>query len=596
MVRTPEQVSSDIVAHLRILDPEMSAQIGSPERKIIDAVSSVISASYIQSQITSSIWDIDTKSGVELEEVVGLFGFGRRRGSHANGILSIDLQQPAPTDYVIPSGTIASTIGTAVSPSVKYATTSPVVIAVGQTRADVPAQAIDEGAVGNTAAQTIVVLESWSNIASVYNPVPFVNGTDTENDEELRSRFKNTFLRNLAGTEDFYASLCLNHKNVTKVRVMGPVERHVEQLEAKADGSGSPYLQSNIEHSKFAWPQGTIITANSGQASERYFKEGLAYEVNNSVPKIRILCEKVNKVDDVDGNFIHVGDIVHLEHEYTPVASRNDPQNGVTNNVDIFVNGSEPTLVSESTIVNLKQLNHPSLVGKEFYDDFGDKMTTGRLQILGYGPLVALPSSIVVGNETYQLKTDSENRDYRLVRERSVNSGSTRALNGILFTGAKYPAQGSPLSLTYTYNRVPMVLDELLRFNKQITTDVLVHEADIVPLGVSLIVQLERGYSEDHVKAEVRANLTAWMNELPYGSWIQMSDIHNVVRRSPGVDNARIKKSTDTPTGLYGVRKFSRNARFVMETRDSDFRLADNQLPAFNSLDMVVKAENTFGG
>ena len=594
MVRTPSEVSNDIVNHLHLLDPEMSAQIGSPERKIIDAVASVISASYIQSQLTSSIWDIDTKAGVELEEVCGLFGFGRRSGTKANGVLAITLQEPAPSDYVIPAGTIASTLSTDITPAVQYFTIVPVVITAGTSYAEVPAESTETGVLGNTAAQTIVVLETWTSVASVYNPNAFSNGTNAETDEELRARFKNTFLRNLAGTEDFYASLCLNHKNVTKVRILGPVERHVEQLEALKNQAGQLVLNSGIMNSKFAWPKGVIVSSSLGLDDEIYYTDGQQYSVNYDTPQITVLCEQVDEANDPDRSFIHEGDIVNLEHEYTSIASRNDPAAGITNAVDIFVNGAESTNISEHSIVNLKQLNSPGLVSRNFYDDYGNLLTTGRLHILGYGPVVALPPSFTVDDELYEMQTASDAKDYRLVREVSVYSGSTQAIQGILFTGSRYPANGKFLDIVYSYNRVPMLLDELLKYNKQITTDVIVHEADIVPIGLNVVIQMNRGYSLETVRADIIKNLTDWMNTIGFGEWIQFSDIHNVIRMSAGVDNARMKKASDND-GAFGMQTYSRNGRFAKATHTADFQLLDNQLPVFNRIGITVRAENTFG-
>lgn len=590
-IRTPEKVSQDIIAHLKLLDPDMSASIGSPERKLIDAVSSVISGSYIQSQLTSSIWDIDTKSGIELEEFVGLFGFGRRQGSRANGVLVIELQSPAPQDYVIPIGTKASTLATLTRPAMTYETTASVVIPLGASYAEVPADCTEIGASGNTPAATIVSLENWTSVATVVNPVAFINGRDAETDEELRARFKATFLRNLAGTEDFYAALCLNHINVSKVRVIGPVERNVEQLQAVLN-AGILSMQSSINYSKFAYPQGTIIYKDE----ETYYTEGLHYTVNTSTPQILITCEKVT--DDEDNAFIHEGDIVTVESEYCSTASRNNPSSGITNRVDIYVNGSESTVTNEHSLINWKQFTDPFLTGRTFVDDNGETMSSGRLQILGYGPVISLPPTLTIGETTYTQRTASAANDYRLVRETGPLAGSTSAVYGILFTDSlKYPSKGEMLELSYAYNRVPMILDELIRLNKQITTDVMVHEAEIVPLGINVIMQLSAGYSELAVKEEVRNNLTEWVNGLGYGAWIQFSDIHEVLRRTAGVDNARLKAATDTPTSTsFGIQTYSRNGLVVKSTYVKDFRLKDSQLASMNALNIVLKAENTFGG
>lgn len=179
MVRTPAEVSEDIISALRAVDPLMSAHVGSPERKIVDAVASVVSASYINSQVTGSIWDVDTRAGVELDELCGLFGFGRREGVQAIGVLSFQLAATATSEYVIPAGTIASTIGTDSMASVSFETLFPVVISAGAAFARIDAQCTEAGVLGNVAANTIVQVEGLGQVAAVWNDAAFTGGIDT---------------------------------------------------------------------------------------------------------------------------------------------------------------------------------------------------------------------------------------------------------------------------------------------------------------------------------------------------------------------------------------------------------------------------------
>lgn len=172
MTRTPAEVSADIIDTLHVIDPGLSAAIGTPERKIIDAVASVVSASYIQSQIAASIWDVDTKTGVELDEICGLFGFGRREGVRATGTLSIRLNSAATGDYVIAAGTQFSTVASSTRASVTYQALSPVVIISGSQYAEVQIECSEVGVVGNTPAQTVTQASGFSQVATVYNNAP----------------------------------------------------------------------------------------------------------------------------------------------------------------------------------------------------------------------------------------------------------------------------------------------------------------------------------------------------------------------------------------------------------------------------------------
>src|SRR5690606_33018104 len=65
---------------------------------------------------------------------------------------------------------------------------------------------------------------------------------------------------------------------------------------------------------------------------------GVHYEITDDAPpEITLLG------DTPDG-------IYELEFEYVPWASRNDPTNGITNCVDVYVNGNRPTEATELAI------------------------------------------------------------------------------------------------------------------------------------------------------------------------------------------------------------------------------------------------------
>src|SRR3954471_2330872 len=102
--RTPAQISTDIIAKLAVTAPGLSLGVGTPERKIVDAVAEAIAESQVDNYMISTQLDIDTKSGSDLEDFVGIFGFGRLQGTRATGDVLVSFSIPAVQYYTISAG------------------------------------------------------------------------------------------------------------------------------------------------------------------------------------------------------------------------------------------------------------------------------------------------------------------------------------------------------------------------------------------------------------------------------------------------------------------------------------------------------------
>ena len=105
MSHSPAEVAAAIINTLKTTAPGLSCELGTPERKIIDACSEAISEAYIDQYIVGSLLDIETKSGLELEQFVGIFGYGRLQGRQATGVVRVELTTVSPKDIDIPRGT-----------------------------------------------------------------------------------------------------------------------------------------------------------------------------------------------------------------------------------------------------------------------------------------------------------------------------------------------------------------------------------------------------------------------------------------------------------------------------------------------------------
>ena len=225
---TPNEIASRMLANLAIAEPELDLGIGTPMRKILDTVAEAIAETQIDNYLLSYQYDIDSRSGADLDAFVALFGFHRIPAQVGAGTILLQRRTAATVSILIPSGSQASTGG--ISPRL-VRTSTPVIFEKGSVSVEVPATSVLGGSSGNIAAGLI---NSWlgssEGVSSVSNPSPFIGGDDAESDEELRTRFKKTAFRNLAGTVDMYLACGLADTSVNAASVQGASAHNLEQI------------------------------------------------------------------------------------------------------------------------------------------------------------------------------------------------------------------------------------------------------------------------------------------------------------------------------------------------------------------------------
>lgn len=786
MAKTPDVVADEIINKLRFTTNNgLSLELGTPERKIVDAVAEAISEAYVDQYLVGSLMDLESKAGLELEQWVGIFGFGRHQGRRASGEVRVELTNPNAMDVNIPVGSPFYTRQALPSTGnpMFFQSTQAISIPTGSTVVDVPVECTIVGAAGNIPPDSVVYIGDIMGATSVTNLQAFTGGVDVETDDELRQRFKDTFLRNVAGTEDFYLGLCYQNKNISKAACFGPIRKYATQVAAGPGIDLSPYLDQDV---KYAWPgDGHVhVFQNLGQDTERFYQNGTDFTW---------LAGPEPVLGWLPGGAIPSGDIVDLEFEYTSRSSRNDPALGITNKVDLFVNGRDPFVVTERAVVDngvrissapadrlwrgnftrvgATQLRATSSLtnatasaltvtrpggttgpyrvvltntptGGTFTLSYGGQTTlpirydassaaiTGALVALstinadgatvapvqasgavvpfqfdvtiaggnstltGAGSLTnATASAAVVDGGTVTLTNAptggtytlrfgaqgttalahdaspatvqaalaalvgvgagnvtvtgtatqytvvfgastkiplADNRFMRLGSTPVVSVPSTLTVNGVRYTqGVDYhllrlapestnspnqtmlmagsihevvgleweatgpipaaPATAVPVTVSYTYNRVPEVLQAMIAGSKQITTDVLVHAAAYAHLRVHLTVEYERGFVVSQVNNDINARLREYFTGLPFGAWIEVSDILLAAHQVLGVDNVNLTTAADPGVGLnHGVKVYADSTDTLpVVTHDDDFKLVDSQLPIF--LDAVIR-------
>src|SRR5829696_8706206 len=88
-MKTADQIVNDILTQLRLNDPTISAEIGTPERKIIEAVAEQIARAQADFSVLDQQHDLEQMSGNRLDAYLGgVFAFGRQQPMPSVGIVT----------------------------------------------------------------------------------------------------------------------------------------------------------------------------------------------------------------------------------------------------------------------------------------------------------------------------------------------------------------------------------------------------------------------------------------------------------------------------------------------------------------------------
>lgn len=129
----------------------------------------------------------------------------RNLGANSWGTLTFSIPEAITETIFIPYGTV---IGSDVT-GLNYITNIDGTIEVGETSVDVPAYSQVQGANTNAEADTITVFRDTKpyNALSVTNSNGFVGGSDSETDDEYRSRLLSAKTQDSFGSKEYYVNL-----------------------------------------------------------------------------------------------------------------------------------------------------------------------------------------------------------------------------------------------------------------------------------------------------------------------------------------------------------------------------------------------------
>lgn len=593
-------IASQMIAELALTDPQLDTSIGTTARKIVDATASQLSQLSSDSFLVNYQYDIDSKTGGDLDDFCALFGIARLAGTRANGVVTFSRSAAiaATRSVTIGPGTQVASLS---QPPIYMQTVVTSQLSIGQQSVDIPVQAVVVGAAGNLttgAVQSIVT--PTDGVSTVINASPIIGGTEPETDVQLRARFKATVFRNLTGTDSMYRAIALQTQAdptdatstaVSQVNILGSTKHNVEQIQVVSGVATSALVTSayNYVGSVFVGP--SIASGQIALAGAQYTPT-----VNNAVSPATLTITSI-------GSGLPDG-IYDLEYDYVPIASRNDPfgtrwTTGVVNNrVDLWVNGKITASGSQSVIFitanKFVATAGAALQASRFLTAKGVAPAVNDIFVpLAYGPVLSVPASMVIGVTTYTRGTH-----YDIVHQNDAFGYTPSSAFGLVFYGAgSVPANNATFSMNYTYNSVPSLVQNQLANWRMVGTDVQVHGGKIAYLQINLVVVYQPNFVPSVVNTAINQALSTFLQGLGFDAAVQVADIIQTAHNVLGVDNVRMATSTDNGS-VYAIQLVKSDGTLISTYNNSgraiDVYFTDDTYPILYNTTFIVKARNTF--
>lgn len=214
-----------------------------PEDSCDLAVRLYAAAAQIQALEMQADWVLDqsfpqTAQGVYLERHAAMRGLTRIAGTCAEGTLRFSVDLAPASDLTIPQGTVCMT-----AEEIRFETTAAGSLKAGELSVDIPARAVESGASGNAAPDTITILTACPiGVTHCTNPKAFSGGSDPEDDESLRSRVLESYQRLPNGANAaWYEKTAMSHAGVVAAAAVGRAQRDRDRGHLYRHGGGHAF-------------------------------------------------------------------------------------------------------------------------------------------------------------------------------------------------------------------------------------------------------------------------------------------------------------------------------------------------------------------
>lgn len=492
-----------LISAIRVQDPSLDTSPVSPVRVLINAVAEM-GAQADTAVDRAYNWDISSKSGRDLDNFVDTFGFSRLPAKHALGFVTLVFSSNITKDYVIPAGT--RLYSTKRGPNGNYTYQTVETVGIPRYTAYQTIQVASEfaGASYNARAGEIRSIDfDIEQLIQVLNEEPITGGKREETDEELRLRFRSELFRSNLGNPSWYRNIALRHPRVSATQLIATsqeVEEHLKIVRGRA--------QCQEDSLIFTYPDSFSVFLPK---NNKWLEENKDYIIilDNDDPKPPAL--------EFIGTEYSEGDIVTVRYRYCSSRSRNNPATNNMHYLDIYVSGNQSEPVIDYSSWSSKQIFGSGSVNEQTHPD--------GIVGLPYYVFVRQPVSRIPKEVSIQGISYIEGKDYELIKDKSVNADSTRAKD-ILLWKTNLPV-GEPVPIfhfPYYHESVVSDIQEVLDQPDMHTAvdDILVHAAKEIEFDLDIVVEWERGISDDDV---LRETIQEHLSTVQMGSKIRIGPL-----------------------------------------------------------------------
>jgi hypothetical protein len=530
-----------------------------------------------------------------------MFGIARLPAKRATGTVVFTRSGPTTSALTIPYNTV---IRSNTTPAQDFILVAPAIIAIGQTTASAPVQAVTAGAIGNLGPATLTLGGNLPPGVTVTNLVATSGGTEPETDGELRLRWKRTVFRSLSGTEQMYVGIGLNDPDVRAANVVTGSKRVFEQLQVATAAA-----TSQVQDIKYVFADNVSVGLDL-DAGQIYLK-GVDYTWAASIPPVITILNTTGITD---------GTLLQAEYEYTSTASRNDPTNGVMHRIDLWLSGvrskSAVQVVAYRASLVFNTTGGSAMNRDNFIRLDGTKPTSGNIFIpLNFGPIIDVPDILSIGGDTYGLVGSGATVDfpdaYRIVHDDTAFGYAASSRFGLEWDSTKQPATNAVFTVgendSYLYNEIPLTVQSEINRWRLLGIDALAHQAKTISLRFNVAIIYTGNIATSAVNTAIDAALATYVSGLGFAQPVQFSDVLQVIHNVPGVDAVRFLHGADhlswnplTPNAFaVGIQQVINGVvvKSFVDTngRAKDVLFGDNEVAGFESCYRVAKAQNTFG-
>ncbi|THA72427.1 hypothetical protein E6R60_26190 [Streptomyces sp. A0642] len=608
----------DIVTQMRdalmVSEPELDTSIGTPLRKILDAVGGSLADAYVENHLLSYAYDIDSKTDADLDAFTQLFGIARIPARRSIGRVTFSRTGDLSPSVFIPVGTeiVSSTDSAIVVQTVTGGTMMP-----GTASVTVAVQAVVAGPEGNLGAGMATQITSpIQGVNTVVNTAALTGGTSRETDTELRERWKRTAFRSLAGTEQMYLGVALDDTDCYAASVVGSTRTRSEILQVPVSGD----VVTQITDAQFIYSAPVQVAKADGSPLVKDYDYTW---VPTNPPKVVKLS----------GSFPAPGELLTVDYQYLPTVSRNQPVNGITNRVDVFTGGTR-TQAAQASLVFRQAKKWQTVSTIDLFTGHwlrADQTRPEALNVfvpLPFGPILTVPATLTIGSVTYGLASKTNplgtvsggiTYAYQIVHEDTVDGWTPTSRFGLEWHRTYLPADGSTFSVgnagDYTFNEVPASVQDAVNRWRLVGIDAQVHQAKQRWLRFSLGVMYTASStgSVNSVQDAIRTSLSDYLNRMGFNSNVQISDVLAVIHQVPGVDNVRLLhggdvvgySSANPNASIVGVQQIAPNSApdsaalssyvEAASGRAQDIYFRDDELPVLGAVVFKTLARNSFG-